>query len=179
VAAFGFSVMLVAGCAGEVGSQSRSEASARIVLERYIAQVEPVRLGVNRLLEGADPVLEALRERHISAAAAATRIGALERSFAQYTVAVSAIRPQDTPLGSLQAEYAETYVLEDAYLSALVSGLREHNLADLPNTQGAQRAMIIRWRTGLTVLAEEAHVVLPADLQRAGRGEIAPSPSGS
>lgn len=43
----------------------------------------------------------------------------------------------------------------------------------------AQRAAIIGWRTGLTVLAARAGVGLPADLQPSGRGEIAPLPDGS
>jgi hypothetical protein len=46
-------------------------------------------------------------------------------------------------------------------------------------TQAAQRAAIIRWRTDLTVLARAAGAALPADLQQAGRGEIAPVPNGS
>jgi hypothetical protein len=48
----------------------------------------------------------------------------------------------------------------------------------LPNTQAEQRAAIIRWPTGLAVLARKARFALPADLQVAGRGEIAPSPQG-
>ncbi len=68
---------------------------------------------------------------------------------------------------------------EDAYLSALVAGLADDELTGLPNTQAAQRAAIIRWRIGLTVLARTADAPLPADLQQAGRGEIAPSPNGS
>jgi len=76
-------------------------------------------------------------------------------------------------------EYAQTCVLEDAYLSALASGLAQHDLGNLPNTQAAQRAAIIRWRTGLTVLARSAGFVLPADMQQTGCGEIAPSPGGS
>ncbi len=64
-------------------------------------------------------------------------------------------------------------------LSAVASGLARHDLGNLPNTQAAQRAAIIRWRTSLTVLARSAGFVLPADLQQAGRGEIAPSPDGS
>jgi hypothetical protein len=82
-------------------------------------------------------------------------------------------------LRSLHAEYAHTYILEDAYLSALATGLALDDLRDLPDTQDAQRAAIIAWRTGLTVLAREARTGLPADLQQAGRGEIAPSPGGS
>jgi hypothetical protein len=106
-------------------------------------------------------------------------MGQLERRFAEYTVAVSAIEPATPELRVLHAAYAHTYVLEDAYLSALANGLAERRLDDLPNTQAAQRAAIIAWRTGLTVLADRAGVDLAADLQQAGRGEIAPSPTGS
>jgi hypothetical protein len=106
-------------------------------------------------------------------------MGALERRFAAYTVEVAAIQPSNPKLRSLHAGYAQTYVLEDAYLSALVSGLTGGHLGDLPRTQSAQRAAIIRWRTGLTVLARTARLSLPPDLQQAGRGEIAPSPVGS
>jgi hypothetical protein len=48
-----------------------------------------------------------------------------------------------------------------------------------PKQAGAQRATIIRWRIGLTILAQAADAPLPADLQQAGRGEIAPSLNGS
>jgi hypothetical protein len=45
--------------------------------------------------------------------------------------------------------------------------------------QAARRVAIIRWRSGLTVLARAAGAPLPSGLQQAGRGEIAPSPKGS
>ena len=144
-----------------------------------MAQVEPIRLAVNRLLEGADPILAAFRDGHIRAASAAARMAVLERRFALFTVDVAAIHPATPTLRELHSEYAGTYVLEDSYLSALASGLASGELGDLPNTQAAQRATIIRWRTGLEVLAREAHLSLPSDLQQAGRGEIAPSPTGS
>jgi hypothetical protein len=144
-----------------------------------VAQVEPIRLAVNRLLEGADPILAAFRDGHIRAASAAARMAVLERRFALFTVDVAAIHPATPTLRELHFEYAGTYVLEDAYLSALASGLASGELGDLPNTQAAQRATIIRWRTGLEVLAREASLALPPDLQQAGRGEIAPSPTGS
>jgi hypothetical protein len=60
-----------------------------------------------------------------------------------------------------------------------ITGLADGELTDLPNTQAAQRAAIIRWRIGLMVLARAAGAPLPVDLQQAGRGEIAPSPDGS
>jgi hypothetical protein len=147
-------------------------------LERYIAQVEPIRLGVNRLLEGADPILSSFHEGRINPTRAAGRMEKLERRFAEFTVDIAAVDPQTTALAHLHAQYAQTYILEDAYLSALTSGLAHGELNDLPNTQAEQRAAIIRWRTGLTVLARKLHVMLPADLQQAGRGEIAPSAQG-
>jgi hypothetical protein len=148
-------------------------------LQRYLREVEPIRLAVNRLLDGADPILSAYRERRITPAEAARRIGELERRFAAYTVDIEAIEPAAPVLRSLHAQYAQTYILEDAYLSALVSGLAHHDLDGLPDTQSAQRAAIIAWRTGLAVLARSARISLPADLQQAGRGEIAPSPGAS
>jgi hypothetical protein len=167
----------LASCAASNGAADRQR-SARVELERYLAQVEPIRLGVNRLLEGADPILGALREHRISRAVAARRMQELERRFAGFTVDIAAVTPQTGMLAGLHSGYAQTYVLEDAYLSALVSGLASGELTGLPNTQAEQRAAIIRWRSGLGVLARKAQLALPADLQQAGRGEIAPSPQG-
>lgn len=106
-------------------------------------------------------------------------MGRLERRFAAYTVDIAGVRPALPQLRGLQAEYAHTYVLEDAYLSALAAGLADRDLDHLPNTQAAQRAAIIEWRTGLMLLARQSGVALAADLQQAGRGEIAPAPGGS
>lgn len=164
----------LAGCGAGAGAAREARE-----LRLYLAQVEPIRLAVNRLLQGADPILAGYRVHRLRPAAAAARMDALERRFAQYTVAIAAIRPRLPSIAALHGPYAETYVYEDAYLSALVAGLAERSFAALPDTQAAQRATIIRWRTGLTVIAERAHVALPADLQQAGRGEIAPSPGGS
>jgi hypothetical protein len=151
----------------------------RSAIGQYLDEVEPIRLAVNKLLEGADPILSAFERRRIQPRQAASRMGELEKRFAAYTVAIAEVNPRSARLRALNAPYAETYVLEDAYLSALVAGLAERELGNLPNTQAGQRAAIIRWRTGLTVLAHAVHASLPADLQRAGRGEIAPSPSAS
>ncbi|HXP28451.1 MAG TPA: hypothetical protein VN804_01735, partial [Solirubrobacteraceae bacterium] len=141
--------------------------------------VEPIRLAVNRLLDRADPILDGFSKHRISSLEAARRFGALERRFASYAVAVAAIESSSGELRALNRGYAQTYVLEDAYLSALTAGLADGKLEDLPNTQAVQRAAIIRWRIGLMVLARAAGVSLPADLQQAGRGEIAPSLDGS
>jgi hypothetical protein len=143
-----------------------------------MAQIEPIRLAVNRLLVGADPILGDFREHRIPRAGAGARMAGLERQFAAFTVDVTAIEPASPRLRTLHDAYAQTYVLEDAYLSALVSGLTTGDLSGLPRTESAQRATIIRWRTGLAVLARTAGSSLPSDLQQAGRGEIAPSPQG-
>jgi hypothetical protein len=168
--------VIAAGCAS---TRTSGAVRPRAALERYLRQVEPIRLAVNRLLDTADPILTAFHEHRLTAAQAARRMGRLELRFAAYTVDVNAIRPALPALRSLQAEYAHTYILEDAYLSALVNGLAESDLGGLPDTQAVQRAAIIDWRTGVTVLAREWRAPLPADLQKAGRGEIAPSPGGS
>jgi hypothetical protein len=171
----------LSGCghsSASASAQSATEAQ-RTALSAYLKQVEPIRLAVNRLLNGADPILSANHEKTITPQQAATRMGALERRFAGYTVNVAAITPTTPQLRSLHAIYAHTFILEDSYLSALVIGLAEGDTDDLPNTQSEQRAAIIQWRTGLEVLARRAGFKLPADLQVAGRGEIAPSPDGS
>jgi hypothetical protein len=172
-------VTFVSACGGSSAAAGDSIQSQRAALSSYLHAVEPIRLAVNRLLEGADPILSAFNDGRISPAAAARRMGALERRFAAYTVAIAAVEARGSHLGSLQALYAHTYILEDSYLSALTNGLSERELDDLPNTQAEQRAAIIQWRTGLTVIAQRLGVTLPGDLQQAGRGEIAPSPSGS
>jgi hypothetical protein len=178
-AALGLLGASLGGCGGGSGSAQSSAHSTKAALAAYLREVEPVRLAVNRLLEGADPILSAYRDGRLSPSEAARRMEQLERRFAAYTVDVAAIEPSLSRLRSLNAIYAHTYVLEDAYLSALVSGLAERDLHDLPDTQAAQRAAIIQWRTGVTVLAHRVGLVLPGDLQAAGRGEIAPSASGS
>ncbi len=174
----------LSGCGTGSSSDAASAAAAAArrehgALVAYLQQVEPIRLAVNRLLEGADPILSAYRDGRGSPRQASLRMGALERRFAAYTVDIAAIQPATARLRSVNAPYAHTYILEDSYLSALTTGLAERNLDNLPNTQSAQRAAIIQWRTALTVLARRYSVQLPRDLQAAGRGEIAPSASGS
>jgi hypothetical protein len=138
-----------------------------------------VRLAVNRLLDGADPILAGYHTHTLSSAEASRRLAQLESRFAQYTVDIEAVRPATASLRALHAEYAHTFILEDSYLSSLVEGLRERNLDRLPDTENAQREAIIAWRIGLEVLARRSDVRLPADLSIAGRGEIRPSPAGS
>jgi hypothetical protein len=170
---------VLGGCGGSSTSTSASLQRERGALVSYLRQVEPLRLAVNNLLEGADPILSAYHDKRISPRRASQRMGALERRFAAYTVDIAAIAPATVRLRSVNAPYAHTYILEDSYLSALTSGLAESDLDDLPDTGSEQRAAIIQWRTGLTVLARRVGLELPADLQAAGRGEIRPSPDGS
>jgi hypothetical protein len=167
------------GCASQTPSAASSQRAGRAAIERYLHEVEPIRLAVNNLLEGADPILSAYNEHRISPGQASLRMGALERRFAAYTVEMAAIAPTSAQLRAVNTPYAHTYILEDSYLSALTSGLAEGDLDDLPDTGSEQRAAIIQWRTGLTVLARHVGLELPADLQAAGRGEIRPSPDGS
>jgi hypothetical protein len=172
-------VVVLGGCESQTGSAASAQRRQRAAIDRYVGEVEPIRLAVNKLLAGADPTLTAFHDRRIPTSEAARRMGQLEQRFASYAVDIAAVDPPTAQLHALNAGYASTYVLEDAYLSALVAGLADGELTDLPDTQAAQRAAIIRWRIGLTVLARAADAPLPADLQQAGRGEIAPSANGS
>jgi hypothetical protein len=171
--------VVLAGCGAGARSTGAAMQGERSALVSYLRQVEPVRLAVNRLLAEADPILMAYSRRRIHPDLAALRMGGLERRFAAYAIDIAAISPATHRLSALHAIYAHTYILEDSYLSALVSGLAQGNVERLPNTQAAQRAAIIEWRTGLAVLARQLGLELPGDLQAAGRGEIAPSPRGS
>lgn len=179
LAAIGLLAAAAAGCGGRAHSAEGSPQSQRTAMLGYLREIEPIRLAVNRLLKGADPILSDYSGRHASARSAALRMEALEERFAAYTVDIAAIEPTTPRLRALHAIYAHTYILEDSYLSALTVGLAERDLANLPNTQSDQRAAIIQWRTGLAVLAGRLRIVLPGDLQVAGRGEIAPAPHGS
>jgi hypothetical protein len=170
--------LICIGIAVPLGCGGDSKHEQRQALEDYVAGVEKVRLPVNELLDGADPITSAYREHKISGEQAARRFGALERRFAAYTVQIAALEPVPGDIRAAHDAYAHTYVFEDAYLSALDAAFKEGDFENLPNTQHAQRAAIIAWRTRLQVLADRLGARLPADLQAAGRGEIAPSPEG-
>jgi hypothetical protein len=144
-----------------------------------VARIEPIRLAVNRLLDRADPILARYSRHRLDGRAAQRRMSALESRFAAYTVEVNALRPVPAELAAAQRAYAHTYILEDAYLSALAAAIPSRSFDALPRTQDAQRAAIVAWRTQLQVVADRLGLRLPADIQVAGRGEIAPSPLGS
>jgi hypothetical protein len=147
-------------------------------LQAYLAHLEPLRLAVNDLLDRADPILSAYDDRRIGAGEAKRRFDRLERRFARYAVEVAEVRPVPRAIRNAQTAYAHTYVLEDSYLNALAAAIPDRDFADLPRTANRQRAAIIAWRFRLEAVANRLGVKLPADIQQAGRGEIAPSPVG-
>jgi hypothetical protein len=174
-------VAAIAGC-GSSSSTSQVNAAAAVTasdLKAYIAAVEKVRLPVNTLLDGADPILDAYKDHKITPRKASERFDAMEESFAGYARDMQLITPADPTLQALNAPYAHTYFLEDSYLATLASDLREGDFDNLPDTQGAQRLAIIEWRIHLETIAVRLHVTLPDDIQHAGRGEIAPAIEGS
>jgi hypothetical protein len=173
VAASTVALLAAASCGG--GSGKVPAAAVR----DYVAAVEQVRLPVNALLNGADPILDAYHDHRITPAQASQRMGALEATFAGYTLKMQQIDPSNSRLRAINAPYAQTYFYEDSYLATLASDLAEGDFDNLPNTQAAQRLAIIIWRTKLELIAAQSGVTLPPDLQQAGRGEIAPAPDGS
>jgi hypothetical protein len=165
----------VAGC-GASGDASTPSPSAR--LRAYLAAVEKVRLPVNDLLDRADPILSAYADHDIGPGSARRRFSELERKFAGYATAAAEVKPVPAKLRATNRAYAHTYVLEDSYLAALAAAIPERDYESLPATQNGQRRAIVAWRIRLEVLADRLGVNLPADIQQAGRGEIAPSPAG-
>jgi len=167
--------LLLIGCGGDGGP---SEQAKRQELEDYVARVEPIRLGINQLLDRADPILSAYAEGRLSADQAQRRVERLERRVADYAVRIAAAEPVPAELQEAHDAYANVFVLQDTYLSALVEALPEREFDELPDVQDEQREAIIAWRTRLQVLADSLGTELPSDLQVAGRGEIVPSPLG-
>jgi hypothetical protein len=172
-------VGLALSACGQSSVATSHSATTAAELKSYLAAIEPIRLGVNELLNNADPIIEGFKDKKLTDAQASAQMGTLEQSFATYTVQANALQPGDPALAAINAPYAHTFILEDSYLNALVNGLAEDNFDSLPNTQSDQRAAIIEWRVQLEILAQQLHVSLPEDLQQAGRGEIAPSVSGA
>jgi hypothetical protein len=175
---------LLLGCLLVLGACTSSTPSARPPASRnqlssYLRDVEPLRLGVNDLLEGADPILEAYRDGRTTGAQAQHQMDALEQRFAGYERSVLALRPGNTWLRTVHEAYAHTYIEEDAYLRALADALPSRNYSALPRTAEQQRETVAVWREHLETLARRIGYPLPADLHIAGRGEIAPDPNGS
>jgi hypothetical protein len=165
--------VFLAGCGSDTTTADRRHA-----LEEYVAAVQPIRLGINELLDKADPVLEGYNDGDLSAAQAEGRMGRIERGAAGYAVKIAEVEPVPDEMRAAQDAYAHTFVLQDTYLSALTAALKDRAFDELPHFQNEQRAAIIAWRTRLQVLANRWSVKLPANLQIAGRGEISPAPTG-
>ena len=171
-------IVALAGCGtGSGGAQPK--AFQTMALESYLAQVEPIRLAVNRLLDHADPTLTAYSRHRLGPREAEREMNSLEGRFATYTRKINGLGPVPPALAVAQHAYAHTYILEDAYLRALAAAIPSRSFDNLPKTQDVQRAAIIAWRTRLQIVAGRLGMRLPSDLQVAGRGEIAPSPHGS
>jgi hypothetical protein len=165
-------------CLAACGSAGSGQSEHRAFMA-YLDRVEPIRLAVNRLLNEADPILSAYRDHRVTPEVANDRMSRLERRFASYEAQIAAVRPVPDAMQSSQRAYAHTYVLEDAYLRALAAALPARSFDSLPRTAGRQRATIAAWRIRLERTARRLGIRLPQDVQIAGRGEIAPSPTGS
>jgi hypothetical protein len=165
--------LLLGGCGSDTSNEDHRQA-----LEDYVAAVQPIRLGINELLDRADPILEGYNDGELTAAQAQRRMDRLERGVAGYAVKIAEVDPVPDEMRAAQDSYAHTFVLQDTYLSALVASLKDREFDELPRFQNEQRAAIIAWRTRLEVLADRWGATLPANLQIAGRGEISPAPEG-
>jgi hypothetical protein len=165
--------VVVAGCGSDTTTADRRQA-----LEQYVAAVQPIRLGINDLLDKADPILGGYADGDLTAGQAKRRMGRIERRVARYAVQIAEVQPVPAELRAAQDAYAHTFVLQDTYLSTLVAALPTRAFDELPHFQNQQRAAIIAWRTRLQELADRWGAHLPANLQVAGRGEISPSPEG-
>ena len=170
--------MLVAGCGGSSGGGSAPRPSDRQALSAYVGRIEPLRHGVNELLDGADPILGGYRDGRLSATATQHGLRRIEHRFAHYEAGVAAVRPVPPDLIAAQRAYAHTYVLEDAYLRALIAAVPGRRWNQLPRFEARQRRVLVAWRNALAIEAARVDVPLPDDIQIAGGGEITPSPLG-
>jgi hypothetical protein len=177
-AALGFvaSVVLTTSLAAPTSAATRPNADD---LRAYLAAVEPIRDGVNNLLDTADPLLKSWRTHRITGTQASAAMMDLEQRFAAYTVQINDLHPSDPTLDRINGPYAHTYILEDAYLRVLAAALPSGTFSALPKTAERQRKTIVIWRKAVEALGRQLRVRLPRDLARAGRGDIAPSPFGS
>jgi hypothetical protein len=170
--------LLVVGCGGSSGGGSAPRPSDRQALSAYVGRIELVRHGVNKLLDGADPILGGYREGRLSAPAAQRGLRRIEHRFAHYEAGVAAVRPIPPDLVAAQRAYAHTYVLADAYLRALIAAVPGRRWNRLPQFEARQRRVIVAWRNALALEAARVEVPLPNDIQIAGSGDITPSPLG-
>lgn len=167
--------LFAAGC-GSAGNTNSPRPAEQQALRTYVRAIEPVRHGVDKLLDGADPILSGYRTRRLTAAEAQRQMRGLERRFVDYEKAVGAIRHVPPDLFSAQQAYAHTYVLEDRFLRALIAAVPGRHWEHLPHFESSQRRVIVAWRAAVVLEAARVQVSLPGDIQAAGRGELAPSP---
>jgi hypothetical protein len=162
-------LLLLAGCGSDTSNEDR-----RQTLEDYVAAVQPIRLGINELLDQADPILEGYNDGDLTAAEAERRMGRLERGVANYAVKVAEVESVPDEMRAAQDAYAHTFVLQDTYLSTLVASLKSREFDELPHFQDEQRAAIIAWRTRLQVLAHRWGATAPGESAgRRARGDLA------
>ena len=169
---------LVVGCGGGSSGSDAAQTQERQALTSYVSQIEPLRLGVNKLLDGADPILGGYREHRLTSAEAQRRLTRVERRFATYMREVAAVKPVPPNMVGAQRAYVHTYRQEDVYLRALIAALPRRDWRGLPHFEPSQRRALVAWRAKLAIQAARLHVALPTDLEMVGRDEIAPSPSG-
>lgn len=169
--------LAAAGC-GSAGSADQPRPAEQQALRAYLRVIEPLRLHVNKLLDGADPILHGYHEHRLSGLEAQRAMQRLERRFVPYVEAVAAVRSATPDLSAAQKAYARTYRLEDSYLRALIRALPGRQWNRLPQTEPRQRRIIVAWREALALEAARVHVPLPRDIWVAGNGEITPSPEG-
>src|SRR5262245_13325994 len=81
---------LAAGCGADESTAERRQA-----LEDYVAEVEPIRLGINELLDKGDPIMGAYADGRFDAAEAKRRMGRLEAKEADYAVQIAEVDPPD------------------------------------------------------------------------------------
>ncbi len=54
-------MVALGGCGSQTGAPADTQRAGRAAIERYMGEVEPIRLAVNKLLGGADPNAGAAR----------------------------------------------------------------------------------------------------------------------
>src|SRR5512138_1252918 len=99
--------LALAACGSDTTTADRRQA-----LEDYVAAAQPIRLGINELLDKADPILEGYRDGDLTAAQAVHRMGRLERGVAGYAVRIAEVEPVPDEMRAAQDAYAHTFVLQ-------------------------------------------------------------------